>query len=460
MSGVLRIVGAAVVMLGLATASGQVRQPGSIVVEPPPRASVKNPPKIWLDKDTGHRVYRLTDEPNSGAPYFNVNAYTPDGKEMVYTSPKGIHVLTLATRASRLLVPAPARFIVAGSKTATVYFAKTDNATKLQTVYAADVATGAVRKLVTLPKRANVSTVNADETLGAGTYIEGEGEEYNQQRPPAGQPRPGSTSQTEAAPNVQPLYKHQMMDRRLAARLPLVLFTINLQTGKMTTLLHSTDWINHLLFSPTDPTLLMYCHEGRQWKVDRIWMIRTDGTQNTLVHKRNMAMEITVHEFWAPDGKSIWYDWHYPYAEAFFLAGFDLETHRRTAYHLERNDWSIHYNVSPDGKLFAGDGADPGQSAGAPDGEWIELFRPQPLKAEGELNEPEFWQPGVFETEHLVNMKQHNYRMEPNVRFSPDSQMVIFSSNMFGPSYVFGVEVEKADPALGAKPVSHLPDFR
>jgi len=54
-----------------------------------------------------------------------------------------------------------------------------------------------------------------------------------------------------------------MMDRRLAARLPLVLFTINLQTGEMKTLLHSTDWVNHLLFSPTDPTLLMYCHEGR-----------------------------------------------------------------------------------------------------------------------------------------------------------------------------------------------------
>lgn len=343
----------------------QTRQPGSIVVEPPPAPEVKNPPKVWVDQDTGHRILRLTDEPNSGAPYFNVNAYTPDGKEMVYTSPKGIHMLNLATRRAKLLVPAPARFIVMGSKTPTVYFAKSDPATSQQTVFAADVATGTLKKLVTLPKRASVSTINADETLGAGTYIEGDtGEDYNQRRPAAGQPRPGGTVQTEAAPNVQPLYKHEMMDQRLAARLPLVLFTINLQTGKMTTLLHSTDWINHLLFSPTDPMLLMYCHEGRQWKVDRIWMIRTDGTGNTLVHKRTMAMEITVHEFWAPDGKSIWYDWHYPYAETFFLGGYNLQTHTRTAYHLERNDWSIHYNVSPDGKLFAGDGADPGAVGG------------------------------------------------------------------------------------------------
>ena len=41
-------------------------------------------------------------------------------------------------------------------------------------------------------------------------------------------------------------------------------------------------------------------------------------------------------------------------------------------------------------------------------------------------------------------MAHHNYRLEPNVRFSPDKKLVIFTSNMFGPSYVFGVEVEKA----------------
>jgi oligogalacturonide lyase len=44
-------------------------------------------------------------------------------------------------------------------------------------------------------------------------------------------------------------------------------------------------------------------------------------------------------------------------------------------------------------------------------------------------------------------MAHHNYRLEPNVRFSPDKSMVIFTSNMFGPSYVFGVEVAKATGA-------------
>ena len=41
-------------------------------------------------------------------------------------------------------------------------------------------------------------------------------------------------------------------------------------------------------------------------------------------------------------------------------------------------------------------------------------------------------------------MKWHDYHQEPNVRFSPDKTLVLFTSNMFGPSYVFGVEVAKA----------------
>ena len=46
-------------------------------------------------------------------------------------------------------------------------------------------------------------------------------------------------------------------------------------------------------------------------------------------------------------------------------------------------------------------------------------------------------------------MSRHNYRLEPNVRFTPDEKMVLFTSNMFGPSYVFGVEVDKAASATG-----------
>jgi oligogalacturonide lyase len=257
-----------------------------------------------------------------------------------------------------------------------------------------------------------------------------------------------------------------MMERRLAARLPLVLFTIRLEPGPhgekpgdIKILLHSTDWVNHLLFSPADPELLMYCHEGPWQKVDRIWMIHTDGTHNTLIHKRTMFMEIAGHEFWGLDGETIWYDWQYPKGEDFFLASYNLKTGQRTAYHMQRNEWGIHFNLTRDLSLFCDDGGDPGQVARAKDGEWIELLHPQMITdGPGALNTPDFWQPGVFHAEHLVNMSHHYYREEPNVRFSPDKKLVIFTSNMFGPSYVFGVEVDKAvDPP--ADDVQSTPDL-
>jgi len=455
------------------------------------------PPKTWVDKDTGHRVWRLSNEPNSGGFYFNVNAYTPDGKQMIFTAPDGIHVMDMATRETRLLVPNPPRpegsgqagaseqrgpmagmvhALVVGARTNSVFFTKMDPATGVNSVYKADTNTGVVRKLVDLPTHRMIVSVNADETLAAGTYIEGDatGKEYGSNMPASGPPAPaqpaGASDNRVASaaqgPHYQPFNKGEMMERRLAARLPLVLFTIRLEPGPngekpgdIKVLLHSTDWVNHLLFSPTDPELLMYCHEGPWQKVDRIWMIHTDGTHNTLIHKRTMYMEIAGHEFWGLDGETIWYDWQYPKGEDFFLAGYNLKTGQRTAYHMQRNEWGIHFNLTRDLSLFCDDGGDPGQVARAKDGEWIELLHPQMITdGPGSINEPDFWQAGAFHAEHLVNMSHHYYREEPNVRFSPDKKLVIFTSNMFGPSYVFGVEVDKAvDPP--AADVQSTPDL-
>jgi oligogalacturonide lyase len=429
------------------------------------------PPKSWVDKDTGHRVWRLSDEPNSGGFYFNVNAYTPDGKQMIYTAPDGIHVLDLATRSAKLLVANPPRpegargpipgmvhALVVGHKTNSVFFTKTDPATGVTGVYKADTNTGAIRKLVDLPAKRNIVSVNANETLAAGTYIVGDatGKEYGSNMPAPARPAGSGDNRVageEQGPHFQPTNKGAMMETRLAARLPLVLFTIRLEPGPngekpgaVRILLHSTDWVNHLLFSPTDPTLLMYCHEGPWQKVDRIWMIHTDGTHNTLIHKRTMLDEIAGHEFWGLDGETVWYDWQYPKGEDFFLAGYNLKTGQRTAYHMQRDEWSIHFNLTKDLSLFCGDGGDPGQVARARDGEWIELFHPQLIEGgKDALNDPKFWQPGVFHSERLVNMSHHYYRQEPNVRFSPDKSLVIFTSNMFGASYVFGAETAKAD---------------
>jgi oligogalacturonide lyase len=393
-----------------------------------PLLAEEAPPKTWVDPDTGHRVVRLTDEPGSASLYFNQNWFTPDGKKLVYTSPTGIHTLDLATHATKQIVEGRVRLVEAGKKSPDVYYIKGG------AIFSTDAESGSTREIAKLPPNGSVATINADETLIAGTYTEAPGPANNAYAAPGQQ----------AQSLNQPANKGQMMEQRLAAHIPMGMFVIDTRTGQSKTILRSTDWLNHLLFSPTDPTLLMFCHEGPWHKVERIWTIRTDGSQLTKVHTRTMAMEIFGHEFWSIDGKTIYYDLQTPRGEDFWLAAYGVETGERTWYHLQRNEWSIHFNVSADGKLFCGDGGDPGQVAKAPDGEWIYLFRPTLIRDQG-IQDNAHVSPGVLHAEKLVNMSKHKYSLEPNVRFSPDAKWVIFRSNMFGDTYVFAVEVAPAN---------------
>jgi oligogalacturonide lyase len=160
-----------------------------------------------------------------------------------------------------------------------------------------------------------------------------------------------------------------------------------------------------------------------------------------------MNMEIWGHEFWSPDGKTIWYDLQTPRSQVFWVAGYNLVTGARTWYNLSREEWSVHFNVSPDGKLFAGDGGGPNSVAAPGNGQWIYLFRPEktPDRAGlGSVENRDLIQSGYFKAERLVNLSKHDYSLEPNVTFTPDMKWIVFRSNMFGATQVFAVEIAKA----------------
>ena len=65
------------------------------------------PPKTWVDKDTGHRVWRLSDEPTPAPSTSTSMVLRRMTSKMVYSAPDGIHLLDLATRQTKLLVPNP-----------------------------------------------------------------------------------------------------------------------------------------------------------------------------------------------------------------------------------------------------------------------------------------------------------------------------------------------------------------
>jgi oligogalacturonide lyase len=323
-----------------------------------------------------------------------------------------LYAYNFKTGKAELLTEGRVGSLVVGPKTRQAYYFKDDS------VYAINLDTRETRLIV---KKADLRSgsgfgVNADETMLGGSYVEG-GQRFVNPTPPA----PGQPGDSYAG-------KENMMRLRLAAKLPMALYSIDIKTGEVKSFYHSTDWLNHVQFSPHDPKLMMFCHEGPWHQVDRVWTIKTDGTEKRLMHKRTMDMEIAGHEFFGP-GDMVWYDLQTPKGQVFWLAGVNVVTNKTIRYKVPREEWSVHFNVSPDGKLFAGDGGGPNSVAAPGNGQWIYLFTP-----DGDH----------FKAEKLVNLAKHNYGLEPNVTFTPDQKWIVFRSNMLGPTHVFAVEVEKA----------------
>lgn len=371
-------------------------------------------PEVWIDKDTHHKVEKLTLRAgNNRSFYFHNNPFLPtknsDGTLMVFygnTSKKDKQFFTvnLETKETTQITNKKGnkKGEILGSKTRKVFFVTRDS------IFATDIDTKTTTFIYKFPEDviASVSSLNADETLLAGTLISKEEEAIFKKHPT----------------------KRGYFDRIYEAKLERTLITINIETGKMEKIHSENAWLNHVQFSPTNPDLLMYCHEGPWHKVDRIWNIDVKTKVIKKIHERTVHREIAGHEFFSPDGQTIWYDLQIPRGETFYLASKTVKTNKAMRYALKRDMWSIHYNISPDLKTFAGDGGDEGQVAHAKDGRWLYHFTPKK---------------DSLISEKLVNMQHHNYDLEPNVHFSPDGKRIIFRANFEGSTQIYAVEIKK-----------------
>jgi oligogalacturonide lyase len=426
-------------------------------------------PSSWTDADNGYQVIRLTNDPGSKALDSPRSAFTPDGKDMIYRTKNGIGVLNLATLKTRIIARGSIESLAVGTRTRRVFFTRGANI-KLDTVdilYAVNIDTGVTTKLANLPLRANVMSVNSDETLLVGDNIEGDGTSYQSFHQQA------STEvkkEQEADPNVKITgddLKERAMKMRAAANVPEDLFTVDLQTGKVNTILSATDWIGYAQFSPTDPALIMYTHEGMYYESDRIWTIRSDGSQNQLIHQRTNKEESATREFWSQDGKTIWYEWQKPRDKEFAMVGYDVATGKRRLFKMDKDEVSISYNVAAGDAFFVGSGRHSGgvhRASSAQEGaarnnkQSIEILYPVLVDKKIEAD-PEYHSLFNFDNEMahtysdakyvgwfrrvtIANMLKNDYtKLEPNIRISPDNKYVIFTSNILGPTYIFAVEL-------------------
>ena len=384
-------------------------------------------PDEWIDESTGHRVIKLTRRAgNNYSFYFHNNPFVGDkmifyGTDFLNTSGNDSVKVEISnvTTGNKQIYSVDLKTLkidqltnqrngmngeIVAPKNKLVYYQIRDS------VFGTHIDTKQTKLIYVFQKdfQASITTLNADETLLGGAWSSDAEKEIFRKNP----------------------NKSSYFDLIYEAKLPRTLFTINVKSGELVKLFSDSAWLNHVQFSNTDPKLLMFCHEGPWHKVDRIWTIDVDSKKVTQIHHRTMNMEIYGHEWFAPDGKMIWYDLQQPRSVTFFVSGTDVKTGAEKKYSINRDEWSIHFNTSADQKLFCGDGADPGQVAKAKDARWIYLFTPS-----GDS----------MKAKRLVNMKNHNYKTEPNVHFSPDGRWIIFRATFEGHTDVYAVEVKAVE---------------
>jgi len=426
---------------------------GAALIAPQATARAAGVPREWIEPKTGHRVVRLTGEEGGGKLYFYKDMFTPQGDKLVISTPGGIALIDMASRAVTPLVrDERADLMFMGKKTRTVYYSVSDRGVgqpsdRPRTIFAIDIDSGKTRRVARV-EQGQIDALNCDETIFVGVVAYGD-KPLQPDVPDPHNRKFGQAEYSAVGPDGKPLNfakaKGVRMLQRWAARVPMELFVIDIATGQRRVIHRANDWLNHCQFSPTDPHQISFCHEGPWHRVNRLWRIRSDGSGLASMHQRTINMEIWGHEFFAPDGKTMLYDLQTPRGQVFWVASVDLATGKRVWRRVDQNCWSVHYNISPDQGLFAGDGGDGDMVGHAPDGKWLVLLRPEPVvDADLDSYDDAFITPLYMRPERLVDMAAHDYRLEPNVTFTPDGKWLVFGSNMHGRNHVYMVEIAKA----------------
>jgi oligogalacturonide lyase len=362
---------------------------------PVSQASAPAIPDSFADPKSGLRILHLSNFPNerSGVVYFHQNSFTKDGRyalidEQFQDKWRHIYVYDFKTQKVKPLVTdVLTHYQIVSRKTHDIYYYAAGAA------WSVDIDTAKRHKIADVPEswaNSDGFALNADETVLAASA---------------------------PAADVPGIAIERIPNGTGTA----MIFTVDIATGRLKEVWRESATLDHLQFSPTDPTLLMFAHEGTWAKVDRIWTLKLGASAPVLMYKRTVPGEMVGHEFWSPDGKWIWFQHgNRTTGESSYVGAINVATgeSRRLA---GGNDWSgIHETWSPDGTFMVADG----------DAKQKGIYL---LELDGD---------NVKATQ-LVDTSANDYKLaEPNPHISPDNRWVTFTATLTsGPPQAFAVEL-------------------
>ena len=179
-------------------------------------------------------------------------------------------------------------------------------------------------------------------------------------------------------------------------------------------------WISHTLISPTNPALVVYCHEGRWNQVEqRMWLVNGDGTNNRALRPEETPELSIGHEYWFADGVHVGYQAAAPKSPK-MIGVADARDGTFVEYRAPFSDG--HTNASHLGNLFVGDGSEKEP--------FINLY---------ELKDGKLTGRHIFR--HGSSFAQQHWH--PHPAFSPDDKFVLFTSNRAGAGDVYLIRIAR-----------------
>lgn len=372
---------------------------------------------VFVDPVTGRRVRQLTDNPaGASIGYFRSPKMAHDGRLLIWYrhDQGGLALLEPGSgEITPLAVPGSYTVVRVCRHEPTIWF--TDTATH-RSVYRYDIETSTIHHVLDVPAdlKGQIGDISHD---GSQVCVRRKEQDANFTIP--------------VVKDAPSLWAYLRRPRRSW------LSAVDARTGQWTLLATTQDvGIDHIEFHPTDPTLIRYCEDVYEAHGQRMWSVRTDGSQRRPLRLQEFG-ELITHEFWwGADGKHIGYTYMDRRGDdtidALPWGEYAPRPCRLGICDLDGNEvflsgdlgcWHSHLYMSMDGQWVCGEGTDGASQIKAARFAWDKPeLNFQPLTDIGTLWVPTRGQ-GV------------------NANFSLDSRWLIYNNEVNGKKQVFAAEV-------------------